>query len=304
MSRVGRLITAGVVLVVVAVAAVALVAAGRRGEAGPPKSDYLPIADAPKLPPAPAATPDASPGSYESRCGRNENGHLNADNVITSPGQPGAAHHGHEYVGNLATNAYSTDAILAAAGTTCANGDLSTYSWPVLRVDGARVPASSVVVQYLGNPVGKVVGMPRFLRAVFGNSRALTTGGGVSRAQWSCAGYPDRATPMYPLCPTGRSVLRTFEFPSCWDGRRVDSPTHREHVVFPAGNGVCPRDTFAIPRLRMQVAYAVPPGRSFAIDTFPEQLGSPTTDHADYIDVMPDDLMARVVGCLNEGRHC
>jgi Domain of unknown function (DUF1996) len=304
MSRAARFVTAGAVMIVVAIAAVALVAAGRRGGAGPPKRDYVPIADAPKLPPVPAAGPDGSPGSSGSPCGRNEMGHLNADNMITSPGVPGAAHHGHEYVGNVATNAFSTDAILAASATTCANGDQSTYSWPVLRVDGARVPPSSVDVQFLGNPVGKVVAMPRFLRVVFGNARAVTTGGGVSSAQWSCAGDADRATPMYPLCPAGRSVLRTFEFPSCWDGRRLDSPTHRDHVVFPAANGVCPRDTFAIPRLRMQVAYAVPAGPSYAIDTFPEQLGSPTTDHADFIDVMSDDLMARVVACLNEGRRC
>jgi len=28
------------------------------------------------------------------------------------------------------------------------------------------------------------------------------------------------------------------------------------------------------------------------------------SDHADFIDVMPDPLMARVVGCLNTGRRC
>jgi hypothetical protein len=304
MSRIVRLVVAGVVVVVVVAVATALVTAGRRGEATPARGYYLPIADAPRLPPAPAAGPDASTGSYVSRCGRNENAHINADNVITSPGQPGAAHHGHEYVGNLATDAYATDQVLASAGTACAGGDLSSYSWPVLRVDGERVQPSSVLVEFRGNPVGKVVAMPRFLRVVTGNALAHTTGGGMSSAQWTCAGHTDRATPLYPLCPRGRQLLRTFDFPSCWDGRRTDSPTHREHVVFPAANGVCPRDTFAIPQLRVQVTHTVPPGRSFAIDTFPEQQGSPTTDHADFIDVMPDTVMANVVACLNGGRRC
>jgi hypothetical protein len=301
-----RLALAGGVLVLVAAVVVALVAAGRRDAAGSEAAAryYLRVAEAPRLPPAPAAGPDASTGSYDSRCGRNENAHLNRDNVITSPGRPAAAQHSHEYVGNLVTDAYSTDPALAAAGTTCAGGDLSTYAWPVLRVRGDREPPASVVVQFAGNPVGRVVAMPRFLRLITGNARAVTTGGGTSSAHWTCAGATDRATPLYPLCPDGRQVLRIFDFPSCWDGRRTDSATHKEHVAFPAANGVCPRDTFAIPRLRVQVAYTVPAGRSYAIDAFPDQHHSPTTDHADFINVMPDDLMAGVVACLNEGRRC
>ncbi|MFE7046471.1 hypothetical protein ACFU9X_46065, partial [Streptomyces atratus] len=35
---------------------------------------------------APAAGPDASTGSYTVDCGRNEQGHYNMDNVVTSPG--------------------------------------------------------------------------------------------------------------------------------------------------------------------------------------------------------------------------
>jgi hypothetical protein len=148
--------------------------------------------------------------------------------------------------------------------------------------------------------------MPRFLRVVTGNARAVTAGAaaGVIRTRWSCSGSPDRATNLYPLCPDGQQVVRTFVFPGCWDGRRTDSPTHRDHVVFAARDGSCPHDTFPVPQLRIQVAYRVPPGRGFAIDTAPEQRHSPITDHADFIDVMPDPLMAQVVACLNDGRRC
>ncbi|MEK8169601.1 hypothetical protein NKH77_06690 [Streptomyces sp. M19] len=81
----------------------------------------------------------ASTGTFVSDCGRNENGHLNPDNVIVAPGVSNGAHHMHDYVGNKSTNAFSTNDSLANAGTTCANGDKSTHYWPVLRLlDGQR----------------------------------------------------------------------------------------------------------------------------------------------------------------------
>ncbi|MFC7644872.1 hypothetical protein ACFQX6_32460 [Streptosporangium lutulentum] len=74
-----------------------------------------------------------SSGTFTSRCGRNENRHHNSDNFIVAPGVSNGAHHVHDYVGNLSTDGFSTDQSLAAAGTTCALGDRSTYFWPVLR---------------------------------------------------------------------------------------------------------------------------------------------------------------------------
>jgi hypothetical protein len=253
---------------------------------------------------------------------------MNTDNVITAPGEVGGAHHVHEYVGNLSTDAFSTDRSLAVAETTCRNGDLSTYYWPVLRLltngrptghghaaggdpggDPGRHPnreapvtPASVLVRFSGNPTSKVVAMPRFLRLITGNASAATAPPGT--AQWGCTGTLDRRTPLYPLCPAGQHVVRIFDFPGCWDGRRTDSPTHRAHAVFPAPNGACPRDTFPIPQLRLEVAYPVPPGRSYAIDAFPDQRRHPTTDHAHFLNAMPDPLMTRVVRCINSGRRC
>jgi hypothetical protein len=74
-------------------------------------------------------------------------------------------------------------------------------------------------------------------------------------------------------------------------------------VVFPQGGG-CPHGTFAIPRLRAVVAYQVPRGARFTIDTFPDQRGSPLADHADLVNVGSDELMAAVAHCLNAGLTC
>ncbi len=55
----------------------------------------------------------------------------------------------------------------------------------------------------------------------------------------------------------------------------------------------------------MRLTYAVTPRpRAFALDSFPEQLRKPVTDHADFANFMPRDLMARAVACINSGRRC
>ncbi|MEU5264219.1 DUF1996 domain-containing protein [Amycolatopsis sp. NPDC021455] len=74
-------------------------------------------------------------GTFTVDCGRNENQHFNPDNFIAQPGGRNGAEHLHDYVGNLSTNADSTNESLAKAGTTCKNGDKSTYFWPVIRID-------------------------------------------------------------------------------------------------------------------------------------------------------------------------
>ena len=40
------------------------------------------------------------------------------------------------------------------------------------------------------------------------------------------------------------------------------------------------------------------------MDSFPEQLHKPVTDHGDFINVMPDQLMSEAVDCINSGRNC
>lgn len=268
------------------------------------------------------AGPDASTGTVTVDCGRNGEGHYNQDNLVVSPGLRAGAHHTHSYVGNLSTDALSTDASLAGAPTSCTGGDRSTYYWPVLRRTdrpgrdphenaaghgnaGEILPEASVTVEFRGSPVGKVVPMPRSLRAMTGDAVAYTAGGDADvRARWGCSGSPGLASPHYPRCPAGQRPTRTLVFPSCWNGLDTDSPTHRSHLLFPTASGLCPRDTFPVPQLRVSLAYDVPSGTPFALDSFPEQMHSPKTDHAMFVNVMTDERMRAVVDCLNEGRSC
>ncbi len=65
-----------------------------------------------------------------------------------------------------------------------------------------------------------------------------------------------------------------------------------------------PARHFPVPQLTITLTYRVPAGTMFAIDSFPEDHRSPITDHADYIEVMPESLQDRIVACLNSGRQC
>ncbi|MFD9568257.1 DUF1996 domain-containing protein [Streptomyces sp. NPDC059982] len=291
---------------------------------GPAQSDFVSIDKVRPNVKAPAAGRGASTGSFSSQCGRNENGHFNPDNVIVAPGVSNGAHHMHDYVGNASTDAFSSNNSLAASGTTCGNGDQSTYYWPVLRLrDGkaekdAQAPGGGqdanvgtilrpkqVTIDFKGSPVGKVREMPRFLRIITGDAKAFTNGTANANASWSCTGFEDRQLKdKYPVCPKGSDVVRTFSFQSCWDGRNTDSANHRTHVAFQDKNGRCPKGFTAIPQLVQRIVYGVAPGARFAVDSFPEQLHKPVTDHGDFINVMSNGLMAKAVGCINGGRVC
>ncbi|MFI5944139.1 DUF1996 domain-containing protein [Streptomyces uncialis] len=290
--------------------------------ASPPEGSYTALADIPDPAPLPRPGPDAATGSLSVDCGRNERGHRNTDNVVVSPGLVGGAHHTHDYVGNVSTDALSTDRSLAAAATTCAGGDRSAYYWPVLRrLDrhgpdadahgggrhgntGEILVPSAVRVEFHGSPVSQVLVPPKGLRMITGDPVAATTDRGLARAQWGCSGHPERFTTDYPTCPAGSGVTRTFDFPSCWNGLHTDSPDHRSHIVFPLADGGCPRATFPVPRLRLTLTYDIPAGVRFAVDSFPEQRRAPVTDHAMFIGVLSDARRAALTDCVNEGRRC
>ncbi|PRX51298.1 uncharacterized protein DUF1996 [Prauserella shujinwangii] len=459
--------------------------AGADDTAGDPR--YVDITTvAPNVDPVPPGA-DASTGTFTVDCGRNEEGHFNADNVIAQPGVANGAQHVHDYVGNLSTNSESTNESLAAAETTCANGDLSSYYWPVLRVnteagdgsgdgdrgnagpgkrwrdevrrnaslrsralDRLRLPrvecpdvvtelppvpdaamgqvnrelasldrqeaqadrrieatrgeggpdfvrnavlgplearraatidrirtilrrfgqrmeelrrlvpcaerdqdeggidnggensegdgapdggqdgefaepqgenfelpgnegeiqrAADVDITFRGSPAGPVSAMPRFLRVLTGQAKPTANGDALARPAFSCEGFTDRLIDRYPVCPEGSDVLRIHDFPSCWDGENIDSPNHRDHIVFPdEETGQCPDGFTAVPQLRITLSYDIPrevqEAGQYAIDSFPEENNNPASDHDDFANVMTQDIMNRVVNCINDGETC
>ncbi|MEU0355148.1 DUF1996 domain-containing protein [Streptomyces cyaneofuscatus] len=298
---------------------------GGQGGNGPEPSDFVDIQSVQPNVQRPRQRRGASRGTFTTECGRNENGKFNPDNVIVAPGVSNGAHHMHDYIGNQANDAFASDDDLANGATTCRNqGDRSTYYWPVLRLqngqDEADVNAdgggkdqnvgeiqtpSQVTLKFVGSPVGRVTAMPRFLRIITGDAKAFTNGDANANASWSCTGFENRQLKdKYPICPEGSQVVRTFAFQNCWDGRNTDSANHRTHVAFAQPNGRCPNGFRAVPQLVQRIVYDVPPGPGFAVDSFPEQLHKPITDHGDFINVFDQRLMKKMVRCINDGRRC
>ncbi|MES9538600.1 DUF1996 domain-containing protein [Actinomadura sp. NPDC000600] len=300
------------------------------GVVGPAAADFIDIRKVRPVRTKVRPNRKASRGSFTSRCGTDKEKHQNTDNIIISPGVPNGAEHLHDYVGNLSTDAFSTDASLAAAGTSCRiKAEKSTYFWPVLRVRrqgdagkgaaekdknnvGTAVLPSKVILRYSGSPRGKVTAMPRFLRLFTGDAKAFSKGPANAQATWTCTGFTDRRTDKYPLCPKGSDVVRFFDEPSCWDGKNTDSANHRAHAVFPEDDGRCPAGFKAIPHLTMALVYKGIPNTTpkndgdvrFAVDGFATEQHKPITDHAGYINVMSKRLNAAVAKCVNRNRRC
>ncbi|MFF0777884.1 DUF1996 domain-containing protein [Streptomyces sp. NPDC003720] len=305
-----------------------------QGGNGPVASDYADITAVQPNAPKPPQGDGASSGTFTTECGVNANGLFNSDNVIVAPGVSNGAHHFHDYVGNQSNTAFASDDDLAKADTSCVDkGDRSTYYWPVVRLQNGKqerdagapgggtegnagqiVTPKDVTLTFVGSPQGKVTAMPRLLRIITGDAKAFVNGPANANASWSCTGFEDRQLKdKYPLCPSGSDVVRTFRFQSCWDGRNIDSANHRTHVAFATPDGACPAGFQAIPQLVQRIVYDVKApslndgGRTvplFAVDSFPEQLHKPVTDHGDFINVFDEGLMREMVDCINSGRTC
>ncbi|MHC3453524.1 MULTISPECIES: DUF1996 domain-containing protein [Streptomyces] len=308
------------------------------GAAGPFAEDFVDINDVQpnsrNLPNGLAANGrSGSKGSFTTKCGVNENKLYNSDNIIVAPGVANGAHHMHDYVGNQSNSSLSSDDDLVAAETSCQNpGDKSSYFWPVLRVqDGTQefdaadqgggaegnvgriLQADEAQLRFVGNKRSKVVAMPKLMRIITGDAKAFTNGLANANTSYSCTGFEDRqSTDKYVLCPEGSKLVRTSNFQSCWDGQNADSANHRTHVAFVQADGSCANGFKAIPQLQVRLVYDVPTPtiengqvkNPYAVDSFPEQLHKPITDHNDFINVMDENLMNKVVKCINKGKKC
>jgi hypothetical protein len=167
----------------------------------------------------------------------------------------------------------------------------------------------SVEIEYRGNPTSEVVPMPKFLKAITGDSKPTSRGPANTRPSWTCSGFTDRLSDRYVICPEGNQVMRVHDFPSCWDGENTDSENHRDHIAFPdRATGACPEGTVAVPQVRIAITYDIPTevqeNGQYQLDSFPEENHNPVSDHNDFANVNSDETMAEIVDCINTGRRC
>ncbi|WIX97635.1 DUF1996 domain-containing protein [Amycolatopsis mongoliensis] len=174
--------------------------------------------------------------------------------------------------------------------------------------DGEIIEPESATLKFIGGGAQNVVAMPLGLRVLYGDAKQSTNGPANARPSWTCTGFEDRLTDLYPICPAGSKVERIHAFPNCWDGKNTDSANHRTHIVFANQQGKCPQGFKNVPQLQVTLVYDVPQdvqqNGQYKVDAFAQEKHNPRSDHDDFANVMSKKIMGRLVNCINSGKAC
>jgi hypothetical protein len=270
-------------------------------------------------------------------------GQLRFDDPILYPGKPGQSHL-HQFFGNTAADANSTYASLRRSGdSTCMNRlNRSAYWMPaMLNGRGQVIRPDFVSIYYKRRPNtdpecnrvrAACVALPRGLRFVFGfdmvHPDAPATGSHYYNCQGPGAteGHYETLVEVAKVCPSGAQLGAIINAPSCWDGKRLDSPDHREHVAYPqwtGGKEHCPfTHPVVIPTFTMGSWYTVDatldrsgtwdgarPTWHLSSDEMPGANGAMrvpgTTFHADWFGAWDDATLRQwTENCLDKLLNC
>jgi Domain of unknown function (DUF1996) len=229
--------------------------------------------------------------------------HRAPDDPIVFPGRAGASHD-HSFVGNRTTSASSTLASLLAGTTTCRNrsADTAGYWMPTLYIGSQAVTPLGATIYYRRTTARHVEAFVPGFRMIAGDSAAAAPQP-LRVTFWNCGaqvGIPPQSAP--PTCPAERgSMLRLHvNFPSCWDGRNLDSANHKSHVAYPE-RGRCPAGyPVAVPAISLIYRYPTLGGANVSLAS-----GGVYSAHGDFFNAWNQDALQRLVdGCLNALRHC
>ena len=192
--------------------------------------------------------------------------HRNNDDPIVFPGQPGRSHN-HTFIGNRTVDARATPALLRGGPTSCSDpGDSSGYWIPSLFVGQQVVLPYAAIVSYEKHSREKLAPLPRGLVMIAGNAAARSPQPKRIVA-WSC-GIAEEDGPKFSriqACRADHWLHLRVTFPSCWNGRTVNSDDHKRHMKY-LSRGRCPAShPIALPTLVLVVHYPpVPLGAKVA----------------------------------------
>jgi hypothetical protein len=228
--------------------------------------------------------------------------HMNMDDPIVYPRQPGASHD-HSFVGNTTTNAFSTLKTLRAGSSTCRrDGETAAYWMPTLMLNGQMVPPSGATIYYRRKTLAPLRAFPAGFKMIAGD-RSATSPQGMQITYWNCgAASSVPSSTEVPTCPNtaGQSLRLHVNFPSCWDGKHLDSATHKSHVAY-AMRGECPAShPIALPAISLIFRYPITGGSGVTLSS-----GGQYSAHADFFNAWRQGTLTSLVnGCLNALRHC
>ncbi len=258
--------------------------------------------------------PASDIGAFRVSC---DYSHMNNDDAIVYPGQPGRAHL-HTYFGNTGTNAFSTHQSLRTSGnSTCRGGiaNRSAYWIPTLLGESGvpMAPTEAIFYYKSGYAIpgvsSRIRKLPAGLRMIAGDMTATApqTGGPAS---WGCTNRYVGHHPQIVDCDVGDLLQLTVAFPQCWNGRDLDSADHKSHMAYPR-SGACPSShPVPLPDISINVRWL----RTSSLDVTKLRLSSDhyaTTlpggysSHADWFEAWEPDIRdAFVEHCINPARDC
>jgi hypothetical protein len=233
--------------------------------------------------------------------------HIGGNDPIVRFGQTGMSHI-HQFIGNTSTDASSTQASLRAGGTTCNPASDKTPYWvPALYKNGALVPPDMVTIYYQGIGAGPAVPFPQGLKMVVGNPLAATPDDNPS-ARWNCE--PGGASSRdFMNCPAGTKLQTYLNFPTCWNGRDLDSADHISHMAWVLNGDICPAThPVVVPRVQFLITYPTN-GTGLTLGGTRNGVNVTTapgwTFHGDFWNVWDQaELQRRVQNCINSGIKC
>jgi hypothetical protein len=264
------------------------------------------------LPARPAHAIEQSRAVFSVKCDLT---HTAADDPIVFPGQPGRSHL-HAFFGNGSVDADTTSSSLVDAASSCHNGmgevDKAGYWVPGLLDSGRAVrgaPGEHRIDAYY-TVLGKnlpVRPMPFGLRIVAGDAKA-TRPQPLQVTSYDCVRFPNGGEitnrfSVMPTCPAGSYLSARIMFPSCWDGRNLDSPDHKSHMAYPVRERCPVSHPVSLPVLSFRVRWknvrGVPSPRLSLAS------GSQFSMHADFWNAWsPSAMEWLVTNCLNGTRNC
>jgi hypothetical protein len=228
--------------------------------------------------------------------------HMSMDDPIVYPRQPGVSHD-HSFVGNTTTNAFSTARTLRGGSSTCKrDGETAAYWMPTLLVNGQMVTPRGATIYYRRKSLAPLRAFPAGFKMIAGDRRA-TSPQGMQITYWNCgAAGSVPASSEVPTCPDarGESLRLHVNFPSCWDGKRLDSADHQSHMAYPA-RGMCPAShPTAVPAISLIFRYPIAGGSGVTLSS-----GGQYSAHADFFNAWRQGTLVSLVNrCLNALRHC
>jgi hypothetical protein len=251
-------------------------------------------------------------GAFRSVCAFS---HMNFDDPMVYPNQPGAAHL-HAYFGNTGINAASNEQSIRTTGnSTCRGGTINRSAyWVPAMIDtrtGAPVkPESShfyYKTGYSGIANSVVRELPQGLRMIAGSAKSSTPQPRSGRFKCVNAGTYGSSIQN---CPLGDELWQEVFFPQCWDGRNLDSPDHQSHMAY-LENARCPAShPVVLPEISFNIVYKIreanaPQRWRLSSDMYPATSPGGYSNHGDWFNGWKKDISDTFVrSCIQPGLDC